>query len=203
MLHQARWVWIFAALWVLSACAPAANMRPIHPIMPGKYVELGAGYTVRTPRVAFPDDPWQHAGQAWGSVRPAPESAPWLELSLVGVFGENAANEFTGAVGVGVRFRIVDHDRVAFGVGIEIGTGWMALDLPIAVRFARDAWVYAAPQLETGFSLTRPLSFRTYAGLSLRLVDALMLRVETQHALPGLDPQQQSFNLGLGLAYQL
>jgi hypothetical protein len=173
----------------LAGCAPAGSFRPLVPLQPDRNLEVGTGYVAISPRPVG-EDPWQHGGQAWTTV---PLSI--FDLALIGAF------DFEGraTAGLGVRVRAFESEHANVGAGIELGYGWVAFELPMAVGSDR-VWLYTAPQLGTW---GRDETARLPVGVDLRVHDALHVRTEAQVNYPELDGYQRRVHLGVGLAYEL
>ncbi len=180
---------LLLALFV-TACAPAANMRPMTPFPPGKRAEVGLAYTAVGPRPVG-QDPWQHGGQAWATAA----ATTWLDVALVGAFDDAG-----GTAGLAVRWRALDHHRVALGLGVEVGVGWAGVQLPVAARLFDGVWVYTAPQLGTwGVDLAPRLPL----GIDVQILDVVRVRTEAQLNYPDFDPYRRRLHLGVGLGWLL
>lgn len=179
------------AIAVGAGCSPAAHLRPMTPWAPDRDVEVGMGYTAVGPRPVG-QDTWQHGGQAWASA----SATSWLDLALVGAFDA----ELNGTAGLAVRWRALEVDRAALGLGVELGVGWAGIELPVAVRVLDGLWVYSSPHLGTWGTLP---TVRVPVGVDVELVDTLRLRGEAQLNYPDFDPYQRRVQLGVGLGWQL
>lgn len=177
-------------LALLQGCAPFANMRPITPLLPDQDVELGMAYTTSSPRPVG-RDAWAHGVQGWSTIQPL----TWLDVSLVGHFD----GEY-GSAGLGVRFRPIELERFVGGLGFEVGYGWLAAELPFAVGAGDRVWLYSSPQIG---SWGHDPTVRVPIGVSVEVVDRIMLRGEGQVNYPDFDPYKRRFHLGFGVAYQL
>lgn len=181
---------LLAGLLALAGCSPAANLRPMTPLPPTARAEVGVGYTAVGPR-PLQDDGWAHGGQAWGTL----SATTWLDVSVVGAFDDQS-----GTAGVAVRWRAFDHERVALGVGVELGVGWAGLQLPIAARLLDGVWVYSAPQIGTwGIDPT----VRVPVGIDVEVLDTFRVRTEAQLNYPNFDPYLRRTQLGVGLGWLL
>ncbi|MCB9544083.1 MAG: hypothetical protein R3F65_15815 [bacterium] len=178
------------ALAALAGCAPAAHLRPITPFAPDRVAEVGVGYVAVGPRPVG-HDAWSHGGQAWASAA----ATSWLDVALIGAFDDTA-----GTAGLAVRWRALEGDRGALGLGVELGIGWAALEVPVAVRVVDGLWLYSSPQL--GSWGTDP-TVRVPVGVDVAVIDALRLRTEAQLNYPDFDPYQRRLQLGFGLGWQL
>lgn len=178
------------AAWMLVGCAPAANMRPLTPMIPNDSTELGVAYTAVGPRPVGQDE-WAHGGQVWGTYQPA----TYFDVSLIGAFADGVT------AGLAVRWRALEFDRFATGLSAEIGAGWAALNLPLAVRVNDSIWLYSAPQYGTwGVDLT---TVRLPLGVDVKVADELRIRGEAQVNYPDFDPYKRRVHLGMGLAFRL
>ncbi|MCA9526135.1 MAG: hypothetical protein KC549_07530 [Myxococcales bacterium] len=180
---------------VASACAPAANMRPMTPMLPSHQGELGVAYTQVGPRPVG-EDATMHGGQAWATMQPL----TWLDISLVGAF----ASQGLAVAGLAVRWRAIEVDGFAAGIGAELGTGWVGVDLPVAVRVFDGLWAYSAPQLGTW---GKDPTVRLPLGLDVEVSEELRIRGEAQMNYPRRDGEfdgyQRRLHLGMGMAFRL
>ncbi|MEZ4468043.1 MAG: hypothetical protein R3F60_26205 [bacterium] len=195
-MHRVRLPGLLLALAHLaSACAPAANLRPMTPMLPDHAAEVGVGYTQVGPRPVGQDDT-VHGGQAWVTSQPL----TWLDISLVGAF----AAQGVAVAGLAVRWRALEVDGFAAGIGAELGSGWAAIDLPLAVRVVDGLWAYSAPQLGTW---GKDATVRLPLGLDVELFDELRIRGEAQMNYPRRDGEfdgyQRRLHLGMGMAFRL
>lgn len=173
-----------------SGCAPPAHMRPMVPMLPGHNGELGAAYAAVGPRPVGQDG-WGHGTQAWGLLQPTTT----FDMSVVGVFADGVT------AGLALRWRGFESDHFAAGVGAELGVGWIALNLPVAVQLQERMWLYSAPQVGNwGLDLE---SIRLPVGLDVRVADQVHLRGEAQLNYPDFDPYKRRLHMGFGLAYRL
>lgn len=180
----------FALILFASGCAPATNMRPLTPMIPHDTTEVGVAYTAVGPRPVGQDD-WAHGGQAWGTYQPV----TWLDVSLVGAFADGIT------AGLAVRWRALETEHFATGLSAEVGAGWVAVNLPLAVRVHERLWIYSAPQYGTwGVDLE---TVRLPIGLDLKVADDLRVRGEAQMNYPDFDPYKRRLQLGMGLAFRL
>lgn len=175
---------------LLVGCAPAANLRPMTPFPPGKRAEVGLGYTAVGPRPVGLDE-WAHGGQGWATAA----ATPWLDVAVVGAFTDTA-----GTAGVAVRWRALDADRVALGLGVELGVGWAGVQLPVAARIVDGLWIYSAPQLGTWGADVAP---RLPVGIDVEVLDMLRVRGEAQVNYPDFDPYRRRVHLGFGVGWLL
>jgi len=160
------------------------------PFAPDAVAEVGLAYTAVGPRPVG-QDAWQHGGQAWGTVA----ATTWLDLALVGAF-----DDVGGTAGLAIRWRALDADRVAVGLGMELGVGWAGLQLPVAARVMDGVWIYTAPQIGTwGVDLGPRLPI----GVDIEVLDRLRVRTEGQLNYPDFDPYRRRVHLGVGLGWQL
>lgn len=165
-------------------------MRPLNPMLPDHQAELGLAHTLVGPRPVGQDD-WVHGAQAWSTWQPTGA----FDLSFVGVF----ADGFTG--GLALRWRALEGQHFAAGVGAEIGVGWLALNLPVAARLQERVWLYSAPQLGSwGIDLE---SVRLPLGVDVKVADEVHVRGEAQLNYPDFDPYKRRVHMGLGLAFRL
>ncbi len=171
-------------------CAPPLGMRPMTRPLPGHTVEMGAGFAAVGPRPVGQDD-WGYATQGWVT---APRGS-MVDVSLVGAF--DGAH---GTAGLGFRVQTIRTQHIGVGLGVEVGTGWVAAELPIALTLRDRYTVYTAPQLGTwGIDQT----VRVPLGVDVRVVDALSMRGEAQLNYPDYDPYKRRLHLGLGVAWAL
>lgn len=190
MLNRLSVLLFALALLTLGGCAPAANMRPMTPMLPDHQGEFGVAWTRVGPRPVGEDEPtW--GGQSWVTAQPL----TWLDISVVGAFAEG---QYTA--GLAVRWRAVQYDFFAAGLGAELGSGWAAVDLPLAVRVIDGLWAYSAPQYGTWGSVS---TIRVPLGLDVELTDELRVRGEAQINYPDFDPYQRRVHLGMGMAFRL
>lgn len=176
---------------VAHGCAPAASFRPAAPLLEGQQFEVGAGAVAVSPRPYVQTDEWRGGGQAWGTWA----AASWLELSLIA-----AADPEAALGGVAGRLRLFDADRFASAFDLELGFAWATVSLPIAVRLFDWTWIYATPAVG---SWGRDVTVRGALGLSVRVVERLFVRVESQLNYPTLDAYQRRVHLGAALAWQM
>ncbi len=180
-----RW-WLLVA--VLAGCAPGANLRPLTP-MGERRLEVGLGATTVSPR-PYVDEPWRGASQGWVTGRPTRR----LDLSVIGAFDGEA-----GTAGLSSRFRIVEGDWYAFGAGLAVGSGFIAVEMPFALGLADWLWVYSGPHFGNwGVDPT----VRVPLGLDVRVAEPLFFRTEAEWNYADFDPYQQRYHLSFGVAYQ-
>lgn len=165
-------------------------MRPMTPLPPGKRAEVGLAYTAVSPRPVG-QDPWTHGGQAWATA----SATTWLDVALVGAFDSGG-----GTAGLALRWRALDHDRVALGLGVEVGVGWAGIQIPVAARVIDGVWLYTAPQLSTWGTDLAP---RIPLGVDVQIHDMLRVRTEAQLNYPDFDPYRRRLHLGVGLGWLL
>lgn len=174
---------------LLGGCAPAAHMRPLVPLLPNHDGELGMAYTAVGPRPVG-QDPWRSGAQAWGTLQPTAS----FDMSLVGVFAD------TFSAGLALRWRALETSAFAAGLGAELGVGWLAVNLPFAVRVQDQVWIYSAPQYGAwGVDET----IRLPLGVDVEVSEELHVRGEAQLNYPDFDPYKRRVHMGLGLAFQL
>lgn len=172
-------------------CSPAANLRPMTPLPPTARAEIGVGYTTVGPRPLQADEGWAHGGQIWGTWN----AQTWLDIAVVGAFDDES-----GTAGLAVRWRALETDRVALGLGVELGAGWAGVQVPVAARLLDGVWVYTAPQLGTwGIDPTA----RVPVGIDVEVLDTLRVRTEAQLNYPAFDPYLRRLHLGVGLGWLL
>lgn len=177
-------------LLLVLGCAPPLQMRPMTPPHPGRTAEVGAAFAGVGPRPVGEDE-WAYATQAWATW---PRGSR-VDLSLVGAFDGARA---TGGLGFRVEAFRVPHFGAGFGV--ELGTGWVSFEIPLAVDIGDRVAIYTAPQLGTwGIDQT----VRVPVGVDVRVVEALSVRGEAQLNEPDFDPYKRRLHLGLGVAWQL
>lgn len=175
---------------LLGACAPAVGMRPMTPMLPHDDAEFGVAWTGVGPR-PIGEQETTHGGQGWVTAQPL----TWLDISLVGAFAEGSYT-----AGLAVRWRAVETEHFAAGLGAELGIGWAAVDLPVAVQVIDGFWAYSAPQLGTwGTDAT----VRLPLGLDVELTEELRVRGEAQMNYPDFDPYQRRLQWGMGMAFRL
>ncbi len=191
-MHVARSVLMFPAMsrllpvLVLVGCAPPVGLRPLT-AQPGRAAEVGVGYGVVGPRPVGQDE-WAGAAQGWATAF----DMAAFDVSLMGAFDGEVA---TG--GLGLRARLLDGGLGAVGVGIELGVGWAALEIPATLAVGRFAQVYVAPQFGT-WGVDRTV--RLPVGVDVP-VGPVSVRGEAQLNYPDLDAYQRRLHLGLGVAY--
>ena len=178
------------ALTALTACAPAAHLRPVTPFAPDRRAEFGLGYTAVGPRPVG-HDTWHHGGQAWATAA----ATTWLDVALIGAFDDTA-----GTAGLAVRWRALEADRAALGLGLEVGIGWAGIEIPVAVRVVDGLWLYSSPQLG---SWGADATVRVPVGVDVEVIESLRVRTEAQLNYPDFDPYQRRVQLGFGLGWQL
>ncbi|MCA9539670.1 MAG: hypothetical protein KC620_12325 [Myxococcales bacterium] len=178
------------AAFALLGCAPAGNLRPMLPMLPDRHLEFGTAWTAVGPRPVGHDD-WAQGAQAWATGQPV----TWFDVSVVGAFDGTH-----GTAGLAMRYRALETDRVGLGLGLEVGTGWAGLNLPVAVRVFDGVWMYSSPQLGTW---GKDETVRLPIGLNVEVIDAVQLRTEAEMNYPAFDPYQRRLHLGVGVAYQL
>lgn len=178
-----------AAGGICTGCAPATYQRPMVPLMPGQRAEMGAALNRVGPRPVGQDEPaW--GGQAWGTYQPV----TWFDVSLVGTFSEGIS------AGLAMRWRAIESDNFAAGLGAELGVGWAALNLPFSVRVQDRVWMYSAPQYGSwGFDDT----VRLPLGVDVRVGDMVHVRGEAQLNYPDFDVFKRRVHMGLGVALRL
>ncbi len=173
---------------LLTACAPPGHLRPMLPVKdsPG---EVGAGYALAGPRPVGQDE-WAGAMQGWSTWH----ATARLDLAVVGAF-----DGAYGTAGLAIRLRALRFEHLQAGLGVELGYGWAALELPIAVGHG-DLWIYSAPQYGSwGVDET----VRVPLGLDWNVHSELHLRAEAAMNYPDFDPYQRRLHLGLGAAWAL
>ncbi len=176
-------------LVVTAACAPLSSFRPASGIGRGRDVEVGAGATLVGTR-PYVDEPVRAGGQAWAST----EVGSNVGLTLIGSFDDDALG-----VGVAARVLLERNGGLAWGVEGELGYGWAALSVPLALRMWGESWAYAAPRFGTwgiGPVLALPVGASFHAG------EAVFLRVEGQAAVQDLAWTKRRFLAGAAIAHQ-
>jgi hypothetical protein len=180
-----------AALLVLGAgaCAPLASFRPASGLVEGHTREVGAGAMAEGPR-PFVDEPVRAVAQVWFSGRATDK----LTLTGIGAFDLSAL-----ALGGAARFDVARFDRFVASGEVEGGWAWGALDVPLALRLFDQTWLYTAPRLGNRGLM---LAVDVPAGLSVRLYEGLMLRVEYRISWPELSYFERRQMLGAAAAFQ-
>lgn len=177
-------------LLMLLGCAPPLHMRPMSPPYKDRTAEVGTALAAVGPRPAGQDE-WAYAQQAWatwprGSI---------VDLSVIGVFdGDRVAG------GLGLRVETFRNDYVGVGLGMEVGSGWVAIEVPLAVNFGDRVALYTSPQVGT-WGVDQTVRFPV--GVDVRVVDAFSMRGEAQLNYPDYDPYKRRYHMGLGVAWQL
>ena len=172
-----------------TGCAPATYQRPMVPLMPDQRGEMGLAFNRVGPRPVGQDE-WTSGGQAWGTYQPV----TWFDVSLVGTFTDGFS------AGLAMRWRAIESDNFAAGLGAELGVGWAALNLPISVRVQDRVWMYTAPQYGSwGVDDT----VRLPLGVDVRVADEFHVRGEAQVNYPDFDVFKRRVHMGLGLAFRL
>jgi hypothetical protein len=187
---------LFLAL--ACGCAPMAELRPGNGMMVDRTFEAGAGAVNVSPRPYVTEDS-STTGLAWFSGNPS----RFVTLTAISSFDRMADNEgnrklhITG--GGAVRLNVFRYDRFAAGTEAQLGWGWGALVLPMAVRLFDQTWVYASPRLGT---INRYLSYGTPLGISVRVWDGFMIRAETQTSWENFKYYNRRQHYAAGIAYQ-
>jgi hypothetical protein len=179
---------LFAALW-LTGCGPFATFRPASTFMGGGTKEIGLGAATVSPR-RYVDEPWLEAGQLWFSGK----ATPWLTLSGIAAFDPKAIG-----VGGGATFLLVRADRFAGGLEGELGYGWGAAGVPVAIRIFEQNWIYGTPRV-ANFGIYPTLELPV--GVSAHLHRGAFLRLEYQSSWAQFDRFNQRNHLGAALAVQ-
>jgi hypothetical protein len=180
--------WLSATLAMLSAhCAPLGMLRPPVPFPEDRRNEIGLGGVVVSPR-PYVEEPWTQAGQMWLTR----QALPWLQLSAISAFDPRAM-----AFGLGARALWLRSSRLGAGCDVELGYGWGALGLPVAVRLFGQSWFYASPRV--GNYGIEPI-FGVPMGLSLNVQHGAFLRLEYQTSWVNLLSYQHRHHLGAALA---
>jgi hypothetical protein len=177
------------AMMLGVGCAPLASLRPAAPFGEGHDKEIGLGAAAVAPR-RYVDEEWLHAGQMWFSV----DAKSWLRLSAISAFDAEAV-----AVGGGATARLVRADRFAGGVEAEVGYGWGALGIPMAVRLFDQTWVYSTPRV-SNFGVDPALFIPV--GASVHLYGGSFLRLEYQSSWAKFQAYNQRNHFAAGLAVQ-
>ncbi|MBK7585202.1 MAG: hypothetical protein IPI67_34070 [Myxococcales bacterium] len=170
-------------------CSPVASFRPASGLMSDRRTELGLGMAQVTPR-PYVTEPSASASQAWIS------GAAGRRFDVTGIY---AFDDDAVAAGGALRFTPLRFDRLAAGVEQELGYAWFGLSTPMALRLVDETWLYTAPRLGTwGFDL----AFFIPVGLSVRVVDGLMLRAEWQRSWQDFKYYNRRDHYGLAIAHQ-
>ncbi len=178
-----------ALVAALAGCAPLASFRPASGLMEGRSVEGGVGAVAVSPR-PFVQEDWHGMGHAWVTGR----ATDWLVVSGILAFDDD---ELAG--GGAARLDLVDLDRFAGGVEVELGWAWGAFVLPMAVRLFDETWLYASPRIGTlGDEITPGIP----VGFSVRLYEGLIVRLEGQASWAAFEAFERRFHLGLAVANQ-
>lgn len=147
------------------------------------------GATTVSPR-PYVTESRSSAGQVWISGEPTRRVA----LTALSVFDDDALG-----VGGSVRVDALHADRFAAGVETEVGYAWGGVSTPMAGRVFDQTWLYTAPRLGT-WGLD-PI-FGVPVGVSARMVDGLILRVEWQRSWQSFKYYNRRDHLGAAIAYQ-
>jgi hypothetical protein len=176
-------------------CAPPASFRPPSGLLDGKTAEVGGGGMLIGPR-PYVEEPVRGVGQVWASTRAS---------RAITVSGVVAFDPTAFAVGGAGRFDFVRTRRVAVGGEVELGFAWVGAVVPAGLRLFDETWLYTGPRLATrGFDSTGIVGgIEIPAGLSVRLVDGLMLRAEYRIGWTDLLRYTERHHAGLAVAYQL
>jgi hypothetical protein len=150
-----------------SACGPLASFRPPSALEGPPVAEVGAGIAAVGPR-PYVEESTQATGQLWASL----EAEPWLTLSTLAAFDDEAA-----LGGVTVLAKPLRADRFVAGVEVEAGFAWGAVALPASVRLFDRTWLYTAPRFH---NWADEISFGVPFGLSAGLLQSFDLRLEGQ-----------------------
>jgi hypothetical protein len=179
-------------LFLLSTfgCAPLGYLRPPGELLASdRSFEVGAGAVRLGPR-PYVIEEWHTTGQGWVTAAVSRS----VELTALGAFDDSGA-----AAGAAVRWTPLHLRSFALGGEIDLGYAWGAVGLPIGVRPVQRLWIYSAPRLgNQGVRLTPVVP----VGVSLRTVDALMLRGEASWSWADFQSYQRRLHLAAGLAYQ-
>ncbi|MGZ3419485.1 MAG: hypothetical protein ACXWUG_12005 [Polyangiales bacterium] len=188
--------WLLLAL--ACGCAPMAEMRPGNGMMVDRTFEAGGGVVNVRPR-PYVTESSSTTGLAWFSGNPS----RFVTLTGISTFAYETDNDgnrtFRATGGGAVRLNWVRHDRIGFATELQAGWGWGALVLPIAVRLFDQTWIYASPRLGT---INRYLSYGTPLGISVRVWDGLMIRLETQTSWEDFKYYNRRQHYAAGIAYQ-
>jgi hypothetical protein len=181
--------WFLFPLATLG-CAPLGYLRPAGELLTeDRSYEVGAGVVRLGPR-PYVIEEWHTTGQAWVTAAVSRS----VELTALGAFDDSGA-----AAGGALRWTPLHFQSFALGGEINLGYAWGALALPVAVRPVERLWIYTAPRLgNQGVRLTPVVP----VGLSLRTVDALMLRGEASWSWADFQSYQRRLHLAAGVAYQ-
>jgi hypothetical protein len=178
-----------ATVILFTGCAPLASFRPASGLMPGRKLEVGGGAVLLGSR-PYVEEPSRGAGQVWATG----DASRSVSLTLLGAFDAEAV-----ALGGALRLNALETDRLAAGVEVELGYAWAGISLPFAVRAVDETWLYSAPRVGSwgmDFLLSAPV------GVSVRVVDGLMLRAEGQASWQGARHFNRRMHLGAAAAYQ-
>lgn len=170
-------------------CSPVMGFRPASGLMPDRRLEAGLGVAEVEPR-PYVTEPKARAGQAWltGNL-----GRSW-SLSGISAFDDDAV-----AAGAALRVTPLRFDRFAAGVEQELGYAWFAWSTPMALRLVDQTWLYTGPRLGTwGIDM----SFFLPVGLSVRVIDGLMLRAEWQRSWQDYKYYNRRDHYGLAIAHQ-
>jgi len=173
----------------LPACTPLGNFRPAHGPLAGRDFEAGAGAVATSPR-PYVEEPWRATGQVWLTLR----ASPALDTSMIVAFDDRGA-----AGGAEARVAYVLTDRFVAGVSGEVGWAWVGFGLPLALRLFDETWLYSTPRVA---NLGHEPALFAHLGLSVRIWDGLMVRLEGQLSWVELLHYQRRAHLGGAVAYQ-
>ena len=185
-----RWVLPVLLLAFELACAPAVNLRPPTPMARGRDFEMGVGFGAVSPRPVG-EDPWVTAAQGWVT---ASVFDPIDVLLMGGYDGQY------GTGGLGARFRFLEFEHFRGGVGLELGAGWIGIELPMAAKVYDGVWLYSMPHYGT-WGLDKTI--RLPLGIEVGADSPTRLRLEGQLNYPDFDPYKRRVHFGVGVGYQL
>src|SRR6185503_7937969 len=180
---------VLLTIALAPACAPLATFRPPSAFMGGRTMEMGLGAATVGPR-PYVDERWLYAGQTWFTVR----AAPWLHLSAISTFDPRAVALGGAATALAIRA-----DRFVGGAEVELGYGWAAAGLPMALRLFEEHWLYTAPRVGN-FGIDP--AFGLPIGISLHLHGAAFARFEYQTSWVQLQAFNQRNHVAAALAVQ-
>jgi hypothetical protein len=174
---------------LFAACAPLAELRPANGMMDGKTYEIGNAGVQLGPR-PYVEEERARIAQVWFSA----EASKRFDFTGVAAFDKSAA-----AVGAAVRLKLLKLDRFAWATELQAGYAFAGLAVPLSVRLIDQTWFYVSPRVGT---LGRDLTVAAPVGLSIRLYDGFILRVETQVSWADFKSYNRRVHLALGVAAQ-
>ena len=190
---SSRWVlWRKAATCLLSgvavACGPSQGFRPAGFPSAGRDSEVGLALSSIEPR-PYVNEATQRVGQAWWSVK---LDERW---SLSTIVGFDTSSLLGGAA---LRHDLVDSSWFALAGEAELGLFWAGVSLPVSVRVWRLA-LYSTPRLSNWGPNVTPF---IPVGLSVKVVDALIVRGEAQLSWADFQYYNRRLHWGVALAHE-